>query len=466
MKSYKLLLYSFLLLFFATACHDDDNEPVDGPETPEIADAYTQRVNDYIYQAMKSCYLWTDQIPELDRQYETDPKAYFLKLLVKEDIYSGITDDLQALLNSAEGIEKAFGYSLAYTWADESQSKVWGVVEYVYPNTPASKAGIKRGDLIVSLNGKDITPSNLNELITSQNITIGVSTYQNGSYIAPRTVSLALAVIEQNPVHTHKIIDAGAKKVGYLFYTSYIENFNSSLDLVFAEFKNAGVSELILDLRYNLGGYENAIVNLCSHIAPVTTCQNRELIIKKEYNALQTEHNEANHIDDNVYFTDTLLNDNLNLNRVFILTSDQTYSASEVTLVGLSPYMDVIRIGERTGGKYTGMQIIPAVIYVDGVPYLDPVIGNWAVNPIVLEYKNKNGENPKGGLAPHYEVSSFYLPMEPLGSENDPLIAQALQLITGSRSVKAQVSNQLNTKRPFRHASSPLDPVKKNFFVK
>lgn len=44
MKFYKLLLYSFLLLFFATACHDDDNEPVDGPETPEIADAYTQRV--------------------------------------------------------------------------------------------------------------------------------------------------------------------------------------------------------------------------------------------------------------------------------------------------------------------------------------------------------------------------------------------------------------------------------------
>jgi carboxyl-terminal processing protease len=145
MKFYKLLLYSFLLLFFATACHDDDNEPVDGPETPEIADAYTQRVNDYIYQAMKSVYLWTDQIPELDRQYETDPKAYFRKLLVEEDIYSGITDDLQALLNSSEGIEKAFGYSLAYTWADESQSKVWGVVEYVYPNTPASKAGIKRG---------------------------------------------------------------------------------------------------------------------------------------------------------------------------------------------------------------------------------------------------------------------------------------------------------------------------------
>lgn len=279
MKFYKLLLYSFLLLFLATGCHDDDNEPIDGPET---ADAYTQRVNNFIYQVMKSCYLWTDQIPELDRQYETDPKAYFHKLLVEEDVYSGITDNLQELLNSFKGIEKAFGYALAYTWADKSQSKVWGVVEYVYPNTPASKAGIKRGDLIGSLNGKDITPSNMNELITSQNITIGIGTYQNGSYIASKTVSLAMAVIEQNPVHTHKIIDAGAKKVGYLFYTSYIENFNSSLDLAFAEFKNAGVSELILDLRYNLGGDENAIVNLCSHIAPVTACKNRELIIEKK----------------------------------------------------------------------------------------------------------------------------------------------------------------------------------------
>lgn len=139
MKSYKLLLYSFLLLFFATACHDDDNEPVDGPETPEIADAYTQRVNDYIYQAMKSVYLWTDQIPELDRQYETDPKAYFRKLLVEEDIYSGITDDLQALLDSSEGIEKAFGYSLAYTWPTKVSPKYGEWLNMFIPILPHQK---------------------------------------------------------------------------------------------------------------------------------------------------------------------------------------------------------------------------------------------------------------------------------------------------------------------------------------
>lgn len=474
MKFYKLPLYSFLLLFLTVACHDDNNDPeptppptppTEEPDTSVIADAYTQRVNSFIYQAMKSCYLWTDQIPELDRQYETDPKAYFKKLLVPEDIYSGITDDLQGLLNSAEGIEKSFGYSLAFTWADESQTNVWAVVEYVYPNTPASRAGIERGNLIVSLNNQNITLSNLDELINSPSITIGVSTYQGESYTTPKNVSLAVAVIEQNPVHTHKIIDTGTQKVGYLFYTSYIENFNSSLDSVFAGFKNAGVSELILDLRYNLGGYENAIINLCSHIAPAAACQNKELIIEKKYNALQTEYNEKYNIDDNVYFTDSLLNDNLNLTRVFILTSDQTYSASEVTLVGLDPYMEVIRIGERTGGKYTGMQILPAVIYIGDIPFLDPIIGNWAVNPIVLEYKNKNGENPKGGLAPHYQVSSFYLPMEPLGDEKDPLIAQALELITGTAPV-TQAYKRLKTLQPFRHATSPFDAVKKNFFVK
>lgn len=472
MKFNKLPLYSFLLLLLLSACHDDKNEPeptppVDPePETPVIADAYTQRVNSFIYQVMKNCYLWTDQIPELDRQYETDPKAYFEKILVPEDRFSIITDDIESLLNSTEGIEKTFGYSLAYQWADEAQTKVRAIVEYVYPNSPASLAGIKRGDLIVSLNGQNITMANLDELINTPNINIGVSKYENEKYSDPETISLTMTVIEQNPVHTHKVIDTGAKKVGYLFYSSYIGKFNSSLDSVFTAFKTAGVSELILDLRYNLGGGEEAAINLCSHIAPAAVCQNKELIIQKKYNAIQTEMAEEEGVDPNVYFTDSLLNDNLNLSRVFILTSDQTYSASEVTLVGLDPYMDVIRIGERTGGKYTGMQILPAIIYVGGVQMLDPIIGNWALYPIVLEYKNKNGENPKGGLAPDYNVNSFYLPMEPLGDEKDPLIAQALELITGSVPVTTQAYKRLNTTQPFKHAASPFDHIKKNLIVK
>lgn len=473
MRFNKFSLYGLLFLFLLSACHDDNNEPeptpppVDPePETPVIADAYTQRVNSFIYQMMKAYYLWTDQIPELDRQYETDPKAYFKKILVADDRYSGITDDLQSLLNSTQGIEKTFGYSLAYQWVDEAQTKVRAIVEYVYPQSPASLAGIERGDLIVSLNGQNITTANMEELIGSPSINIGIRKYRDGNYTAPETVALTMAVVEQNPVHTHKIINTGAQKVGYLFYSSYIGKFNGSLDSVFAGFKSAGVSELILDLRYNLGGYEEAIVNLCSHIAPAAVCQNKELIIRKEYNADLTEYNAIKEIDDNVYFSDSLLNDNLNLSRVFILTSNQTYSASEVTLVGLDPYMDVIRIGERTGGKYTGMEILPAIVVIGGIYMLDPIIGNWAITPVTLEYKNKNGENPKGGLAPDYKVNSFYLPLQPLGSEKDPLVAQALELITGSVPATTQAYKRLNTQQPFHHMASPFDPVKKNFIVK
>lgn len=472
MRFYKFSLYSFLLLLLLSACHDDNNDPEPTPppaepepENPVIADAYTQRVNSFIYQAMKSCYLWTDQIPELDRQYETDPKAYFKKILTPDDRFSAITDDLQSLLSSTEGIEETFGYSLAYQWGDEAKTKIRAIVEYVYPNSPASLAGIQRGDLIVSLNGQNITQTNMDDLINSPNISIGVRKYRDGKYTDPETVALATAIVEQNPVHTHKIINARTTKVGYLFYSSYIGKFNSSLDSVFTAFKNAGISELILDLRYNLGGDEEAVINLCSHIAPAAVCQNKELIIQKEFNAIQTEYNRQDSIDANAYFTDSLLNDNLNLSRVFILTSNQTYSASEVTLVGLDPYMDVIRIGERTGGKYTGMQILPAVVYIGNFAFLDPIIGNWALYPIVLEYKNKNGENPKGGLAPDYNVSSFYLPMEPLGDEKDPLVARALELITGTVPATTQAYKRLNTQQPFRHKASVFDDIKKNFFV-
>lgn len=473
MKWNKLSLFGLFLIFLFASCHKDDGDitptvcpPDPTPGQADTASAYVKRVNDYIFHMMRSCYLWNEQLPDLNRKLETDPKAYFKKLLVEEDLYSSITDDLEGLLNSTQGIEKTFGYSLAFQWADAARTKVQAIVEYVYPNSAAALAHIERGDIIVSLNDRNIKESDIGDLINGQTIRVGVSKFKDGEYAAPVTVTLTSTILEQNPVHTSKILDIGGTKTGYLFYTSYIGNFNSSLDTVFSNFKAAGVSELILDLRYNLGGDENAIVNLCSHIAPASACQNKDIIIKKEFNAIQEAFAKEDGIDNNTYYTDTLLSTNLDLTRVYILTSQQTYSASEVTIVGLQPYMEVIRIGERTGGKYTGMRILPATVTIGGIEYLDPIIGNWAVYPIILQYKNVNNENPKGGLAPHYPVESFYLPMAQLGDEQDALIAKAVELIGGQPPVAALSLLKQYTRQPFRYASSAFDEIKRNFFVK
>lgn len=458
MKRYQFAFALILLLFALVSCDKDDAGPSE-------ASAYTQKVTAYIHDVMSSCYLWNEQLPDLDLKYETDPKAYFYKLRVEEDVFSHITDDLEKMLKAQQGIEKTFGYSLAFMWADSDHTSIVGVVEYVYPRSPAFLAGLVRGDKIVLLDGRAIPEASLDKLINGPTVEIGVSKYKDGEYGEPEAVTMTVTELEQDPVHTSRILDVEGRKVGYLFYVSYIGNFNHSIDAVFDRFKEAGVSELILDLRYNLGGDENAIVNLCSHIAPAATCRSKDVIIRKEYNAIQEAYMKEEGVDNITHFTDSLLSSNLNLSRVFVLTSDNTYSASEVTIVGLQPYMDVVRIGERTGGKYTGMQLLPATVVVDGVEYLDPVIGNWAIYPIVLRYRNKNNEDPKGGLAPQYEVESFYLPMLPMGDEQDPLVARAIELMGGQSPAAAFRALKSGVQKPFRRVSSAFDEQKKNFFV-
>ncbi|MDD3037871.1 S41 family peptidase [Bacteroides sp.] len=463
----RFTFYSLLLLLGFTACQKDEDLEQKPPVVPPAeATAYVQRVNNFISQCMNRCYLWNELMPDIDWKYEYDSKAYFEKLLSEEDHFSYITDDLEGFLNSSQGIETTFGYSLAYQWRNDEQTKICAVVEYVYPNSPAANANIKRGDLILSLDDQDITLDNMYDLINKSSIKVGVSKYKDGQFLEPESMSLKQVVLTQNTVHTAQVLDIEGTKVGYLFYTSFIENFNSSLDKVFADFKKVGVSELILDLRYNFGGDEKAIINLCSHIAPAGICQSENIIISKIYNSILTDEMKENG-SDVMSFTDASISDNLNLTRVFILTSDQTYSASEVTLVGLAPYMDVIQIGEKTGGKYTGMKILMPLIEVDGDIYLDPVIGNWGVLPIILRYQNKNGEDPKGGLIPNHEVASFYLPMFELGDKQDPLIAKAVEIISGRPQVSARGhTGQSVEKKPFCHISSKFDEIKKNLFVK
>lgn len=465
----KLLLPVIFLYLLSISCDKNDNNDPLPPEIdpPMVVDPHTQRVNNFIHQGMTSVYLWNEQLPQIDWQYENNSQEYFEKLLVKEDKYSRITDNINELLDGLSGIEKTFGYSLTFFWEDnDKQQYINAVVEYVYPNSPASRAGIIRGDLILAIDGQRITPKNMNGLIENPTVKIELSKFKDGQYTTPQTISLTSAVISQNPVHTSKILNVGDKKTGYLFYTSYIQNFNYSLDSLFTAFKTAGVSELILDLRYNLGGDNHAIINLCSHIAPATTVQSKELIITNEYNKIQEKIFKEEGIDRNYYFTDTLLNSNLDLKRVFILTSRQTYSASEVTIVGLQPYMEVICIGETTGGKYTGMSLVQPLIKVNGIIMLDPAISNWALFPIVSQNKNKNGHNSKGGIVPAYNVNNSYLPMVELGDETEPLIAKAIELIGGKPSVSAKEKWSLPTPQPFASRSSRYDEIKKNLIMR
>jgi C-terminal processing protease CtpA/Prc len=119
----------------------------------------------------------------------------------------------------------------------------------------------------------------------------------------------------------------------------------------------------------------------------------------------------------------------LELNRVFVITSPETASASELLINGLAPYIEVIHVGDRTVGKNVGS--ITVYDYVG-----DNINPNhtYAMQPIVFKIENSEGfVEYSSGLVPDYYIKESIQNMGILGSKEEPLLNMALNLINGTQ---------------------------------
>ena len=207
MRKLKIISMFLFLLSFLIGCSKD---PL--PEIRTEASAVTQKVNSFVKLVMNDVYLWYKDVPDLDIRYELDSEDYFYKLLNNEDKWSFITDDLKSLESSFEGVETAFGYSLAFGEFSNT-GNIFAVVEYVYPNTPASEAGIARGDIIVEMSGNDITKDNYTDLLNAANLNLSFGILGAGGIsIDPKTVNIVAKELNLNPVLISNVVEHG--KIG------------------------------------------------------------------------------------------------------------------------------------------------------------------------------------------------------------------------------------------------------------
>src|SRR5690606_3991066 len=167
-------------------------------------------------------------------------------------------------------------------------------------------------------------------------------------------VTLEKVEYTENPVHIAKTIPTSQGVVGYLMYNSFTRDFDQQLNHTFQYFKNEGISELIIDLRYNGGGSVETAVDLSSM---VTGQFNGQVFATEQWNEEYQEYFEENeperlvNLFNNTIHTGESIN-SLGLSRVYIITTLRTASASELVINGLTPYIDVVQIGERTTGKF------------------------------------------------------------------------------------------------------------------
>ena len=189
-----LVNLSILLLTVSTliSCHKNDVDPDDDSDL-----TLEQRMNKFIAKEMQDIYLWSDQIKNPNTISINQKPADFLKAIkYTEDNWSYLEENDATTKTSAEGSATGFGYKIIFYKI--SANTVIGMIQYVYPNTPAAKAGLKRGDMIVRCNDNWLDESNYLQVVTDKAVSLQTGFLTETQLIASNK-SYELEIAKFNP---------------------------------------------------------------------------------------------------------------------------------------------------------------------------------------------------------------------------------------------------------------------------
>ena len=305
-------------------------------------DCSVPELRNWVQANMLDYYLWYDQVPLVNLEDYSSEESLIGDLRVLPfDRFSYIGDAEASTSLFEEG--KLYGYGWKLRRTSDSDVKI----AFIYPRSPLASENVERGDFLLAINGVhplDMTAAQWDDFLgTGEEIKTPTFTFldNNGNQ---RDVTVTRTEFDIDTVLDASVLPVAGANVGYLAFTQFLETSNAELDAAFAQFSQQNVSELVLDLRYNGGGRISVANNLASKIAGPQYAG--EVFAEIAYNNKYAE--------DNVPF---LLGNSLNslsLDRVVVLSSSNTCSASEMVINGLEPFVDVVQIGGTSCGKPYG----------------------------------------------------------------------------------------------------------------
>lgn len=343
----RLVSVALLLATLLAGCGggggDDAPQPLPSPEEQK---SWTRA-------HLADIYLWNTEIVDVNPAYYPLAPDYFDALLVRSrDRFSFSMPAAAAYSQMQEGKETGFGVR----WGRSASGKIFAF--YVDPNSPAAPF-ISRGSEITAINGRTVAgmpTDTLFDLLYPEGE--GVATdmiVRPPGMIVTQAVTLHSAPFTTTTVAPPVIIPlASGGKAGYLLFNDHFLTAEAQLVTAMTYFRQQGVSEVVLDLRYNGGGYLFIAKELASMLGGATVEGN--VFEKLLFNGNHPE--KTNDRDNTLHFS---LEDRsgaslpqLGLQRLFVLTGHSTCSASESLINGLLPFMPVVRIGSTTCGKPYG----------------------------------------------------------------------------------------------------------------
>jgi len=441
------LVFTLLIL---SSCDKDE------PENPNVY------VNNWILTNMDFWYYWNSTLPD-NPDKSKEHEEFFKSLLNPQDRFSWIQDDFQELINSLQGVSKEAGYEVALFREGTDNNNVLAQIVYIKPGSPAETSGLKRGDVITRINSEQLTLSNYQTLLgaITENHSVAYRELDlaNQLFKTEQTKSLTTVVYAENPNFLNKVLVYNDRKIGYYVYNLFSTGpnqgntqYNTEMDQIFAGFQSAGITDLIIDLRFNSGGAETATTNLASLIGKGVDAT--KVFSIREYNAGVTAEIKSDPQLGEDFLSVEFLNKSQNIgsqlqnNRVYILTGSRTASASELLINGLIPYMDVFLIGNKTVGKNVGSITLNEEN--------DPK-NTWGMQPIITKSFNSLKQSDyDNGFNPQVLLEDNSLIIYPLGDPRERLLTRALQEITGltdfgrikaSKTLGSEIGNSLDLKR-------------------
>lgn len=379
MKEYKVKLLTLLLsiVFMFAACSDKDYETDPKGGGKGTTNNENASINEWIHEEMSFRYYWNDKVPAISQlNLNDEPNDFFYNSLYRYkqdggDRFSYIENDGEIFwARSADTAKPQNDIGFEFTaYQDINSGQITLLVTYVKKGTNAEKQGVKRGHWIHSVDGTKVDVNNFFSILYS-----GKSSYKLGYYdpIDQKSKELTINISSylESPILLSQILQVGTKKVGYIVYNRFA-NGETDTSLEYAlEMNNllksfeGQIDELILDLRYNGGGRVLSGNYIASAIVPNRDTAKKMVYTKRAYNKdydayIKKFSNYNEHVHE--YFQDYVSDDKrggtkepiprLNMQRIYVITSRYTASASEQIINGLRAYIPVEVIGEKTTGK-------------------------------------------------------------------------------------------------------------------
>ena len=350
-----------LIIFFTSlvACggggtSNNDGTAVSPPTTPVVDSCGIEAQKQFVVDVTQSWYLWNDELAEVDPADYDTPSELLAALTAplsadqRDQGFSYVTTASADEANFTSGAYFGFGFRSIFTEANEYR------LADVFEDSPADLGALTRGNQVLAIdagNGfetiEELAARNAsNEEIFGPNEAGIERTFRILDNGQTRDVTLAKAEVDVPAVaHAPRLIErAGLSSVGYVHFRSFTLNATEPLDAVFQEFYDAGISDYIIDLRYNGGGLLSVAEQFLNLLGGDIASGQLSYLLS---------HNEE-HSDENFSESFAMLPQSVRPLRIAFITTGSTASASELLINSLAPYVEVILVGEDTLGKAVG----------------------------------------------------------------------------------------------------------------